>query len=77
MCRIAAVMSNADVVAVHDHGRTDSEPGIARLDDGARKIDAWDQRVNACDSALLGRSESVLVVDTRPLHLDENVTATE
>ena len=57
------MVGDADVVAMHDHRRADGEPGVARLDDGSREIDARNQRVNACDSTLFARGKTVLVVD--------------
>ena len=50
-----------------DHLGADGKPGVARLDDLARKVDTGNDRVDPRDLAVRRGREPVLVVDTGPV----------
>ena len=71
--RVPTVLGDAEVVAVRDHAVARGDPGGGARPHRPGEVDAGHDRRDAGDPALLGGGQVVLVVDARPLDVDDHV----
>jgi hypothetical protein len=71
------VTRHAEVVPVGEDLGAGGEPVVVALDDHAGEVDPGHDRRHARDPPRRDRRQAVLVVDARPVHLDEDAVVRE